>query len=122
MKSKIKLLIACLLPIVFWGCWEISDGERAGIVTKFSHKGAIFQTYEGELHYAGENGTIVADSWRFSIDNSRVRNEDIPAMVAKLEEAQKSGKRVKIKYREEMVVGCWRADTCYLIQSVEFVN
>lgn len=116
--------IALLAVFVFalTGCWQTSDGERAGIVTKFSKKGALWDTYEGELHYAGANGTIAADSWTFSIDASRTRVENVPFLVKQLERAQQSGERVKITYRQELISAPWRSETAYFIQSVEFVD
>lgn len=80
------------------------------------------QTWEGEMHYAGANGTIVADSWTFSIDGDHVRGENIPALVGKLTDAQRTGKRVKIVYKQEMVSAPWRSETSYFVQSVEFVD
>lgn len=119
--KTISLLILLILPLVLSGCWETSAGERAGVVTRFSLSGAVFNTYEGELHYAGANGTIVADSWRFSIDAEHLRHENLSDLVKTLNDAQLSGKRVKITYRGEMFVAPWRGDTDHLIQTVEIL-
>lgn len=114
------LVLAALTMLT--GCWQVSEGERAGVVTKFSHKGAIWQSWEGELHYAGANGTIVADSWEFALDNAAQRGENLQALVEKLTEAQRSGRRVKIVYKQEMATAPWRSGSPYLVQSVEFVD
>lgn len=118
-----KKLFVLLLPLIsLTGCWEVSRGERAGVVTRFSYKGAFCKTWEGELHYAGANGTIAADSWTFSIDRYSRRGEDIQKLSDILNEAQRSGKRVRIEYAQEMITGPCRSGTNYLVQKVEIVE
>ncbi len=117
-KLIIILAAACLLS----GCIETSDGERAGIITKLSKKGVFWKTWEGELHYAGQNGTIAADSWTFSMDSESKRGENVDALAALLLAAQKAGTRVKISYKEELFQAPWRGCTGYFVQSVEDVK
>ena len=52
------LILAVIIPIILFGLytwaalsWVYSTGERAGYVQKFSEKGYICKTYEGELAY-----------------------------------------------------------------------
>jgi hypothetical protein len=122
MKRLVTLLTVSLIAITTSGCWETSSGERVGIVTKLSCEGIFWKTWEGKLHFAGANGTIAADWSGFSLDASMHRGEDIEALSKRLVEAQCSGKRVKIIYREEMLVAPWRANTYCLVQAVEFVD
>jgi len=45
--------LAILLILAIYGYWKYfytySDGYRAGLLQKFSHKGTFVKTYEGEL-------------------------------------------------------------------------
>jgi len=45
------VVLAALLTLYFWGAlkWSYSTGERAGWVQKFSDKGWVCKTWEGEL-------------------------------------------------------------------------
>jgi len=53
--ARLALVLAVLLVIVMAGwtwltlSWAYSVGERAGVLQKFSEKGWICKTYEGEL-------------------------------------------------------------------------
>jgi hypothetical protein len=51
--------------------WSYSDGERAGIVQKFSRKGWVFKTWEGELAMTTVPG-VAPRIWEFT-----VRDEDV---------------------------------------------
>jgi hypothetical protein len=51
--------------------WSYSDGERAGIVQKFSRKGGVFKTWEGELAMTTVPG-VAPRIWEFT-----VRDEDV---------------------------------------------
>ncbi len=65
-----------------------SDGERAGVLVKFSQKGVIWRSWEGEVMYGQSS-----DRWYFS-----TRDED---MATKLNE--KIGQEVTIRYHEYLV-------------------
>ena len=44
------LLVAILAFMFYWNYYNTySEGNRAGILQKFSKKGSMFKTYEGEL-------------------------------------------------------------------------
>jgi len=67
-----------------------SDGERTGTITKFSHKGLIWKTYEGEMSLGGfrnqgDKGGVVANVWEFSVD------KDNKEIIQQIEEAQRKG-------------------------------
>jgi hypothetical protein len=88
----VLLLVAVLLfGLYVWGAlsWAYSEGERAGILQKFSIKGWICKTYEGELAISIVPG-VTPVIWTFS-----VRDESMaPQINAAL------GKRVVLHYRE----------------------
>lgn len=69
--------------------WTYSDGERAGILQKFSHKGWICKTWEGELAVTTVPG-VAPEIFFFT-----VREENTSHKVESL-----LGKRVVLHYRE----------------------
>ncbi|PYT10037.1 MAG: hypothetical protein DMF49_00325 [Acidobacteria bacterium] len=69
--------------------WSYSDGERAGILQKFSRKGWICKTYEGELAMTTVPG-VAPTLWSFSVRDQTVARQ-IESVV---------GKRVVLHYTE----------------------
>lgn len=93
-----------------------SEGSRTGYVTKISHKGYIFKTYEGELNFgffggSANNGSPANNVWYFSVVNSKVANA--------VEQASKSGHKVTLYYKQKYVKISLRGDTEYLVYKVE---
>jgi hypothetical protein len=116
-----KLIIAgvVILPIfVFalytWAAltWSYSKGERAGYVQKFSKKGWICKTWEGELAIVSIPGTM-AEKFYFT-----VRNDSIAKLVN-----QTMGKRVALVYHQHMGIptSCF-GETQYYVMDVKAVE
>lgn len=98
---------------------EYSNGQRVGVINKISEKGVFWKTKEGQLSLEGRSSTgdyIGAGVWDFSIDRS---NEEGSKLQSQLKEYMEKGARVKITYKQPFATWPWRADTTYLIQSVE---
>lgn len=53
--------VLIILVLFISGCLEYSDGQRVGIVTKFSQKGLIWKTWEGELRPSGREGLMTSE-------------------------------------------------------------
>jgi len=89
-----------------------SDGDRAGVLQKFSRKGWICKTYEGDLAMSPQPG-MAPVIWPFSI-----RDE---AVVEKVREAQ--GKRVVLHYKEHRGVptDCF-GETQYHVDDVRIIE
>ena len=51
--------------------WSYSDGERAGVLQKFSRRGWICKTYEGELAMSVVPG-VAPTIWEFSVRDESV--------------------------------------------------
>ena len=75
LTRKRKLIIAGILlaPIVLfavytWSAlqWSYSEGERAGYVQKFSKKGWLCKTWEGELAMVSMPGTM-SEKFSFTV-------------------------------------------------------
>ena len=111
----VLLLVAVLLfGLYVWGAlsWAYSEGERAGILQKFSIKGWICKTYEGELAISIVPG-VTPVIWTFS-----VRDESMaPQINAAL------GKRVVLHYREHrgLPTTCF-GETSYFVTGVRVVE
>ena len=54
--------------------WSYSEGERAGILQKFSRKGWICKTYEGELALYIVGG-VAPQIWHFSTRDPKLAEE-----------------------------------------------
>jgi len=92
--------------------WSYSRGERAGYVQKFSQKGWVCKTWEGELAMVSMPGTL-AEKFLFT-----VRDDSVAARINK-----SMGKRVSLVYEEHMGIptSCF-GDTAYFVTDVRLVE
>ena len=84
-----------------------SQGYRAGELVKFSHKGLIFKTWEGEL----SQGVSEAQLFEFSVESSEKK------VIQDLQELQ--GQHVRLTYKERFRTFFWLGDTKYYVTKVE---
>lgn len=130
--TLIELLItAVILLLVFGGLiggccalldFTYSDGARVGVINKFSKKGVMWKTWEGELALEGitSTGTTVGmNVWQFSVDGSSSNEEELSKQLEKYRDLTK---KVKIQYRQIMKPLPWRGETDYFVVSVEPVE
>lgn len=89
----VLLALVVLAALYFWAAlsWSYSSGERAGWVQKFSHKGWICKTWEGELALVSLPGSV-PEMFAFT-----VRDDAVAAQVTKV-----MGKRVSLHYEEKV--------------------
>jgi hypothetical protein len=106
------LVAAFVLYTVFVLRWSYSEGERAGILQKFSHKGWVCKTWEGELAMSIVPG-VTPTIWDFSVRDRGIA-ERMSAAV---------GKRVTLHYKEHRGVptSCF-AETPYFVDDVRVVE
>ena len=90
------IALAALLPALLFAAylafvlnWSYSDGERAGYLQKFSRKGWICKTYEGELAMTTVPG-VAPVLWNFTVRD--------PAVAAQINAVL--GKRMVLHYEE----------------------
>ncbi len=106
------LIVAAVAGISLWTWltlwWAYSDGERAGVLQKFSRKGWVCKTQEGEIAQYLVAG-ISPQMWLFSVRDKTV--------AAELDKAV--GHRVQLHYTEHpgMLSSCF-ADTRYFVDRV----
>ncbi|MCS6818717.1 MAG: hypothetical protein RMJ53_01305 [Chitinophagales bacterium] len=109
------LLLAGILYYFIAG-YTYSEGNRAGLLIKFSRKGYIFKTYEGELNLGGlqpaPNTVGVNMIWKFS-----VRDKAVAEKLMKYE-----GKYVSLHYKEVIKNFFWQGETRYFVDDVEEIK
>ena len=95
-KAILVLSLLVLIPMALAGLYlavvlnvSYSDGDRTGYLQKFSRKGWICRTYEGELAMTTVPG-VAPVLWTFSVWDERVA-KNINALL---------GKQVVMHYRE----------------------
>jgi hypothetical protein len=121
-KRKIKkVLFLCFTLIViisgvfvYWKYfYTYSNGYRAGLLQKFSHKGNIFKTYEGEMILSSvssnTNVAIASEKFYFSVINKNLAKQ--------LDTIQ--GQMVIVHYLQRNGTLFWRGDSEYLVDSVK---
>lgn len=114
-----SVVVLASLLVIFLMYADYSEGIRAGVPVKFSRKGVIFKTYEGELNVGGLTNSsegAIPTTWAFT-----VRRSDEEVRRA-LEQAMTDGSRVKLHYAEKYVQLFWRGDTKYFVRQVEIVD
>lgn len=107
------ILIFFILNVTF----TYSEGSRAGRLIKFSSKGYLFKTYEGEINLGGvtnaTNGNMMMNyMWDFSVDDKSVADS-----LSKLE-----GRDIRVHYKEKLAKLPWRGDTKYIVDKVDEVR
>ena len=116
LKVAFGTLIVIGVGLALWTwlslAWSYSDGERAGVVQKFSRRGWVCKTYEGELAQYVVAG-VAPQIWNFSVRS--------PAVAAQLD--QLVGRQVQLHYSEHrgLPTSCF-ADTGYFVDRVTAVN
>lgn len=105
-------LVLAVLWTWFTLSWSYSEGERAGVLQKFSHKGWICKTYEGELALYIVGG-VAPEIWHFSTRDPELAKE-LSKMV---------GRSVRVHYSEHRgVPGNCFAETPYFAESFTLVS
>jgi hypothetical protein len=87
------VVIAALAAAYFYAAlsWSYAAGERAGWVQKFSNKGWLCKTWEGELALVSLPGSSV-EKFNFTVRDDAVAQQITQAM----------GKRVTLHYEEKV--------------------
>ncbi|HEY0488791.1 MAG TPA: hypothetical protein VGD30_04690 [Telluria sp.] len=89
--------------------WSYSEGERAGYLQKFSRKGWLCKTWEGEILLSSMPGAI-PERFAFS-----VRDDEVARQLAAA-----TGKRVLLSYAQHRGVpsSCF-GETEYFVEKVQ---
>ena len=100
----LALLLTAYFSFVYYATY--SEGNRSGELIKFSKKGYVFKTWEGEI----SQGISGAQIFKFSIlDSDEKVIEDLKTL---------QGQYVKVTYLERYRTFPWWGDTNYYIKEV----
>jgi hypothetical protein len=112
--ALLLLVVVAAIGLYTWLAltWKYSEGERAGLLQKFSRKGWICKTYEGELALYVVAG-VAPEIWRFSVRDS--------ALAQQL--ASDVGQRVQLHYAEHRGVPteCF-GETGYFVDRINSIG
>lgn len=113
------LILLIVLPVLIFALytwvtltWVYSSGERAGYVQKFSSKGYVCKTWEGEIVLVSMPGTQ-AEKFNFTVKNDTVAKQVVESL----------GKRVRISYEEHKGIpsACF-GDSPYFVNSIQVLE
>ena len=118
--------VACVV-LLFVGCqrWAAnkvcSQGERYGVIVKWSKKGWLWPTSEFTLRVTGvgPGATLASDEFPMSID---AENPDEVTLAVKAREAALAGSRVRVQYTQVINGWPWRGATDYYVSDIEVVR
>lgn len=107
------IIIVILAFMFYWNYVSVySEGNRSGTLQKFSKKGNIFKTYEGELIMSSitstSSTTLASEKFFFSVSDDNVAKE-----LFTLE-----GKQVTLKYKQKRGHLPWSGETDYYVTGI----
>jgi hypothetical protein len=99
---------------IYWKYfYTYSEGYRAGLLQKFSSKGTIFKTYEGEMILSSVSSNrdvaLASEKFLFSLANK--------SLTRQFDTLQ--GDMVIVHYKQKNGTIFWRGDSQYLVDSVK---
>ena len=102
---------------VYWKYYfTYSSGNRFGLLQKFSSKGNVFKTYEGEMILSSVRGNynvpLASEKFYFSVTKKNVADQLMNIQ----------GKNITVHYREKHGTLPWQGDTKYIVDSVQVEN
>jgi hypothetical protein len=117
--GKLLLALIIVVPAAGLALWTAiafaytySEGERTGYIQKFSQKGWLCKTYEGEIAMVNMPGQI-ANTFQFT-----VRDDSIAAAINKAQ-----GQRVALTYKQHvgLPTSCF-GETDYFVDGVRVIG
>jgi hypothetical protein len=112
-KWLLAFIIVFLVLFIYWKYfYTYSEGYRAGLLQKFSNKGTIFKTYEGEMILSSvastRDVTLASEKFLFTLTNK--------SLIRQFDTLQ--GENVIVHYKQKNGSVFWRGDTKYLVDSI----
>jgi hypothetical protein len=111
------IIVICSTGFIYWRYfYTYSNGYRAGLLQKFSRRGNVFKTYEGEMILSSVSGNmnvvIASEKFKFSVVNKKLAQQ--------LDTIQ--GQMVIVHYKQKNGVLIWQGDSEYLVDSVKRIR
>ncbi len=120
--SRVLIIIALVIVVGFGifylvAGYTYSEGIRAGLLIKFSSRGYVMKTYEGELNIGGlqqedKNIISVNNKWAFSVKDDAVAKQLMTV----------EGRYVSLHYKEVIHNFFWQGDTKYFVDGVQVIK
>ncbi len=103
--TPVRAFLWALFLVCFACGAGYSDGKRSGVITKFSRKGLIWKSWEGEMIQGGlrvvatkDGDQAQANVWAFHVPEG--------PFVDRISRAMDAGRPITIHYREWAVSPC----------------
>jgi hypothetical protein len=114
MILEFLILFAIIAAFSFYNkyFYTVGHGQTSGILLKFSHKGKLIKTYEGELITRAnglQNVSMSPEIFRFSVSAG--------GLVNQLDTIQ--GKMILVHYQQKSIRLFWNGKSEYLVDSVK---
>ncbi len=114
LKWGAAILIVMLAFLFYWNYYNtFSEGNRSGVLQKFSKKGNIFKTYEGELIMSSiqstSSTTLASEKFFFSVKSDSLANSMFDF----------EGKHIVVHYEQKRSHLPWNGETDYIVTSVK---
>jgi len=112
LRTFLLFAFAVIAILIYWNYFNIkSNGDRKGVLIKFSHKGNVFKTDEGEM-WLGCRQTVNAEKYFFS-----VTNDSIAGILRNLQD-----ECLQIEYKEYRAKLPWRGESKYIVFGVKKIE
>jgi hypothetical protein len=110
-KTILLAIVLLVLYTLFMLWWSYSEGERAGLLQKFSRRGWVCKTYEGELALYVVGG-VAPQIWHFSVRDDAVADQLLKNV----------GRQMRIHYTEHpgLPTTCF-GETAYFADRFEVI-
>ncbi len=114
LKWTLAVVLITGTIVIYWKYfYTYSEGYRAGLLQKFSRKGSIFKTYEGEMILSSISSNrdvaLASEKFFFTLKNK--------ALVREFDTIQ--GQMGIVHYKQKNGTLFWRGDSEYLVDSVK---
>jgi hypothetical protein len=111
-RTIVLIAFAVIAILIYWNYFNVkSNGDRKGVLIKFSHKGNVFKTDEGEM-WLGCRQTVNAEKYFFS-----VTNDSIAGILRNLQD-----ECLQIEYKEYRATLPWRGESKYIVFGVKKIE
>jgi len=114
LRWSLALIVIIGVVFIYWKYfYTYSEGYRAGLLQKFSSKGMLFKTYEGEMILSSVSSTrditLASEKFLFTLTNK--------ALIRQFDTLQ--GNMVIVHYKQKNARLPWRGDSPYLVDSLK---
>lgn len=114
---SVLLLVLIAGIFIYWNYfYTYSTGYRTGLLQKFSHKGNIIKTYEGEMILSNvisnSNIALPSEKFYFSVTNT--------PLAKQFDTIQ--GQMVIVHYNQKNSTLFWHGNSQYLVDSVKIIR